>query len=175
MSEDLCFPIGKFSWPAAVSIEERSAFIERIAAAPANMRAATAGLSGQQLDTPYREGGCTVRQVAHHVPDSHMHSYIRFKFALTEDEPTIKPYDEAAWALLVDSKTTPVENSLKLLESLHSRWVHLMRGMSEAEWKRTFRHPALGLISLEKNAALYAWHGDHHVAHITALRRRNNW
>jgi len=174
MSE-MSFPIGKFTWPESVSVPERTAFIERIAATPANMRAAVAGLSPQQLDTPYREGGWTVRQVVHHVPDSHMHSYTRFKFALTEDEPTIKPYDEAAWALLSDSKSTPVETSLTLLECLHARWVDLMRGMSEAEWKRTFRHPALGLIALDKNAALYAWHGDHHVAHITSLRSRNNW
>jgi hypothetical protein len=175
MSEDLRFPIGKFSWPESVSPEERRGYIERVAATPAKLRAAVAGLSAAQLDTPYREGGWTVRQVVHHVPDSHINSYTRYKFALTETEPTVKPYDEAAWALLSDTATTPVETSLCLLECLHARWVQLMNGMTEAEWKRTFLHPALGPVTLEKNVALYAWHGDHHVEHIVALRRRMGW
>jgi len=133
------------------------------------------GISDEIWDTPYREGGWTVRQVVHHVPDSHMNSYIRFKLALTEAEPTIKPYDEAAWALLSDSGNTPPDVSLTLLDCLHRRWVVLMRGMSEADWKRTFRHPELGPVSLEQNLALYAWHGDHHIGHIDALRHRLGW
>ena len=130
------------------------------------------GLSEQQLDTPYRPEGWTVRQVAHHVPDSHLNSYIRFKLALTEQEPTIKPYDEDRWARLADTPTTPVEVSLALLDSLHDRWVRLLRSLRPEDWKRTFRHPELGPVSLEKNLALYAWHGRHHVAHITSLGRK---
>lgn len=175
MNGDLRFPIGKFSWPASVSADERAGFIERVAATPANLHAAVFGLSPQQLDTAYREGGWTVRQVVHHLPDSHMNSYVRFKLALTEDEPVIKPYDEGAWALLPDSVNTPVETSLCLIDCLHSRWVELMKGMSDADWARKFRHPEHGLIRLDHNLALYAWHGDHHVAHITELRRRNAW
>jgi uncharacterized damage-inducible protein DinB len=175
MSEDLRFPIGKFTWPDSVSAEDRKGYMERVAAAPAKLRAAVSGLSSEQLDTPYREGGWTVRQVVHHVPDSHMNSYVRFKLALTETEPAIKPYDEGAWALLSDTANTPIETSLRLLECLHVRWIEMMRGMSETDWARTFRHPELGLISLEKNLALYAWHGDHHVEHVGALRRRNSW
>jgi hypothetical protein len=172
---DLRYPIGKFQWPETITPKDRLRYIDKIAATPAMVRDAVAGLTPQQLDTPYREGGWTVRQLAHHIPDSHMNSYVRFKLALTEDEPTIKPYDEAAWALLSDSATTPVETSLCLLECLHARWVDLMRGMSEADWARTFRHPERGTVSLDQNAALYAWHGDHHVEHIRALRRRNGW
>jgi hypothetical protein len=174
-SEDLRFPIGEFRWPDSVSPVERLAYLERVAAAPVKLRMVVSDLSAEQLDTRYRDGGWTVRQVIHHVPDSHMNSYVRFKLALTETEPTIKPYDEGGWASLGDTPSTPVETSLCLLECLHERWVNLMRSMSEAEWARTFRHPALGLITLEKNLALYAWHGDHHVEHIAALRRRNGW
>ena len=121
------------------------------------------------------DGGWTVRQVIHHVPDSHMNAFIRFKLALTEHEPTIKPYDEAAWALLADVKETPVEVSLALLEALHDRWVRLLQSMSDADFKKQFRHPDMGVMPLEKNLALYAWHGKHHVAHITALRERMQW
>lgn len=160
------FPIGRFSYPASVSAEQRAAFLDRIAAVPARLRAAVSGLTDAQLDTPYREGGWTIRQVVHHVPDSHMNSYVRFKLALTEDEPTIKPYDEAAWALLPDTAATPVETSLALLEALHERWVTLLRGLSEEQWKRTMRHPVNGLLRLDQVLALYAWHGDHHIAHI---------
>ena len=175
MPEDLRYPIGKFSFPTAVSAEERESYIARIASAPARLWDAVMGISDEIWDTPYREGGWTVRQVVHHVPDSHMNSYIRFKLALTEAEPTIKPYDEAAWALLSDSGNTPPDVSLTLLDCLHRRWVVLMRGMSEADWKRTFRHPELGPVSLEQNLALYAWHGDHHIGHIDALRHRLGW
>ena len=175
MSEQLRYPIGKFHWPETVSAEDRLRHIEAIACAPARLRDAVAGLSAEQLDTPYREGGWTVRQVAHHVPDSHMNSFIRFKLALTEAEPVVKPYDEAAWAQLGDVAATPVETSLRLLECLHERWIFLFGGMSEADWKKQFRHPEMGPISLERNLALYAWHGEHHVGHIQALRRRHGW
>ena len=172
---DLQYPIGRFEFPREVSSEDRARFIQEIAETPANLRAAVAGLSGEQLDTPYRPGGWTVRQVVHHVPDSHMNSYVRFRLALTEEEPTIKPYDEARWAELADARTAGIETSLALLESLHERWVLLLRSLSPADFRRQFRHPELGVVSLEKNLALYAWHGRHHVAHITSLRERMGW
>ncbi len=133
------------------------------------------GLSAAQIDTPSRPEGWTVRQVVHHLPDSHMNSYVRFKLALTEDEPTIKPYAEDRWAELADTRFTPIETSLTLLESLHERWVALLRSLTPEQWKRNFRHPELGLMSLEKTLALYAWHGQHHVTQITSLRERNGW
>jgi hypothetical protein len=136
---------------------------------------AVAGLDAAQLDAPYRPGGWTVRQVVHHVPESHMNAYIRFKLGLTEDEPTIKPYDEDAWAKLPDVAVTPVETSLALLDELHLRWVTLLRLLDDAQFARTFRHPALGVIRLDGNLALYAWHGKHHTAHITSLRERMGW
>jgi hypothetical protein len=169
------YPIGKFSFPQATTPSQREQWIADIAAAPAKLRAAAAGLTPQQLDTPYRDGGWTVRQVIHHVPESHMHAYIRFKLALTETEPVIKPYDESAWAKLPDVAETPVETSLALLDSLHDRWVRVLRLMEAADWTRTFRHPELGLVKLEGNLALYAWHGKHHTAHITSLRDRMQW
>ncbi len=172
---DLRYPLGKFSFPQQVTAHQRRQWIAEIERAPANLRAAIAGLNAGQLDTPYRDGGWTVRQVIHHVPDSHMNSYVRFKLALTEDEPAIKPYDEAAWARLADSAETPVEVSLAMLDALHERWVRLMRSMEEAAWSRAFRHPETGLVKLESNLALYAWHGKHHTAHITRLRERNGW
>lgn len=175
MAQDLRYPVGKFQWPSSVTPENRADWIEVIAGAPARLRQAAAGLSEDQLDTPYREGGWAVREVVHHVPESHMNSYIRFKLALTEEEPTIKPYDEAAWAKLPDTSGTPIEISLALLENLHVRWVILLRGLSEADWKRTFRHPELGLVTLEKNLALYAWHSNHHIGHIMELRKREGW
>jgi len=174
-SPDLRYPVGKFRFPETITREERSKFVEQIAEAPLRLRSAVAGLGDSQLDTPYRPGGWTVRQVVHHVPDSHLNSYTRFRLALTEDEPTIKPYHEDRWAELPDARTAPVEVSLRLLECLHSRWLGLLRSLSDDQWKRTFRHPDLGLISLEQNAALYAWHGRHHVAHITNLRERMGW
>ena len=150
--------------------------IDVIAAAPARMREAVAGLSDGQLDTPYREGGWTVRQVVHHVPDSHLNAYIRLKLALTENEPTIKPYDEALWAQLDDVHTTPVETSLTLLESLHARWVGLLRAMKDKDFRRTFRHPEHeGAPTLDWLVAMYEWHSRHHVAHITSLRERMSW
>ena len=132
-------------------------------------------MSEEQLNTPYRDGGWTVRQVAHHVADSHLNAYVRFRLALTENEPTIKPYDEAAWAEIDDARHAPVEVSLALLEALHDRWTRLLRSMSDADFLKQFRHPELGVVPLEKNLALYAWHGKHHVAHVTSLRGRKQW
>ncbi|MFY9688835.1 MAG: bacillithiol transferase BstA [Candidatus Acidiferrales bacterium] len=175
MATDLRFPIGKFQRPEGISADQRSQFIDQIADTPARLAAAVAGLSPSQLDTPYRPGGWTVRQLVHHVPDSHMNAYVRFRLALTEDEPTIKPYDEARWAELADAKTAPIEPSLALLENLHKRWVTLMRSFTPAEWARAFRHPERGLATLGGDLALYAWHGRHHVAHVTSLRERNGW
>jgi hypothetical protein len=172
---DLRYPIGKFTTEGVALATERAHFIAQIERAPAELRAAVQGLSREQLDTPYRPDGWTVRQVVHHVPDSHMNSFIRCKLALTEEEPTIKPYDEDSWARLGDVRNTAVEVSLSLLESLHQRWVVLLRSLRDEDWSRKFRHPELGLMSLEKNLALYAWHGRHHVAHITALRERRGW
>jgi len=169
------YPIGKFTYDGAPSQNQRKKLIDEIEQAPAALRAAVRGLSPQQMETPYRDGGWTVRQVAHHVPDSHMNAYVRFKLALTEDEPTIKPYMEDRWANLPDSQCTPVEVSLALLDALHDRWVRLLRSLQPEEWKRTFRHPELGVMPLEKTLALYAWHGRHHAAHITELRKRMGW
>jgi hypothetical protein len=169
------FPIGKFHFEGPPSEEQRAKFISDIEQTPAAMWAATSGLSPEQLDTPYRDGGWTVRHVVHHVPDSHLNAYVRFKLALTEDEPTIKPYAEDRWAQLADTQSTPVEVSLVLLESLHTRWVRLLRSIEPEQWRRTFRHPEMGLVSLEKNVALYSWHGRHHVAHVTELRKRMGW
>src|SRR6202023_3213112 len=163
------YPIGKMEMPKEITAAKRQQAIESIAATPKNLREAVRGLNDAQLDTPYREGGWTVRQVVHHVPDSHMNAYVRFKLALTEDEPTIKPYEQQLWADLPDTKSTPIEVSLTLLDCLHERWVQLLQSFTASDWKRTFRHPELGIVSLEKNLALYAWHGRHHVAHITEL------
>lgn len=147
-----------------------------IAAAPDQLRAAVAGLSPAQLDTPYRPNGWTVRQVVHHLPDSHLNAYTRIKLALTEEEPTIKPYEEARWAELPDARTGPVELSLALLEFLHQRWLLLLRNLAAADFARQFRHPEHGrMFALDEALALYAWHGEHHVAHITSLRRRMGW
>lgn len=169
------YPVGKFSFAGPLTAEQKKQFLNDVEQTPARLRAAVAGLSDQQLDTPYREGGWTVRQVAHHVPDSHMNSYVRFKLALTEDEPTIRPYMEDRWAELPEAKTAPIEASLALLDSLHQRWMLMLRSLSDSDWKRTFRHPELGPMSLEKNLALYAWHGRHHVAHVTKLREKMGW
>jgi uncharacterized damage-inducible protein DinB len=153
----------------------RAARIAEIDAAPAALRAAVAGLSEEQLATPYRPGGWTVRQVVHHLPDSHANAYVRFKLALTEDNPTIKPYLEARWAELPDNAGTPVEVSLGLLEALHRRWVVLLRGMGPEDFARPLTHPEKGRLSLDQMLALYAWHGRHHVAHVTSLTERMGW
>lgn len=173
--QDLSYPIGKFKYSGPLSAAQRASAIETIAQTPARLRAAVNGLSPQQFDTAYRPGGWTVRQVAHHVPDSHMNAYIRTKLALTEDEPTIKPYDEKAWADLGDTRLTAIESSLALLEALHERWVYLLRSLNDSDFARTFRHPEHGVRTLDWMVALYAWHGPHHVAHITSLHERMGW
>ena len=169
------YPIGKFTYDVPPTEAQRTILIEDIEKAPGALRAAVKGLSPQQLETPYRDGGWTARQVIHHVPESHMNAYIRFKLALTEEEPTIKPYMEDRWAKLADVQATPLEVSLALLESLHDRWVRFLRTLKPEDWKRTFRHPELGTVSLDRNLALYSWHGRHHTAHITSLREKMGW
>lgn len=170
--DDPRYPIGKFAWPDAVSAAYRTRYMDVISTAPERLRQAVAGLSPAQMEIPYREGGWTLRQVVHHLPESHMHSYIRFKLALTEEEPIVKPYDEAAWARTNDVAETPLETSLGMLQLLHERWLILLRGISGAGWQRRFIHPELGPVSLENNLALYAWHGDHHIAQILRVRDR---
>jgi len=172
---DLRYPVGKFIYEGPLSQDQKQKCVADIEQAPGKLRAAVANLSPPQLDTPYRPEGWTVRQVVHHVPDSHLNAYIRVKLALTEDEPTIKPYAEDRWAELADTKTTPIDVSLTMLDCLHTRWVTLLRSLLPEDWKRTFRHPEMGVMDLEKATALYAWHCRHHVAHITTLRDRNGW
>ncbi|QHT64076.1 bacillithiol transferase BstA [Paenibacillus lycopersici] len=176
MPEQLKYPIGRFAAPGDITAGMRNEWIEEIAALPRLLREAVSGLTEEQLGTPYRDGGWTVRQVVHHLPDSHMNSFIRFKLALTEEKPTIKPYDESAWAELPDAKGAPVEASLSLLEALHERWVALLRSMDEAAFARVFVHPETGReIRLDTNLGIYAWHGKHHLAHITGLAKRSGW
>lgn len=173
---DLRYPIGKFSYEGEAGGPQRHDWIEAIDAAPSALRAAIAGLTPAQLDTPYREGGWTVRQVVHHVPDSHLNAYVRFKLALTEDEPTIKPYDEVRWANLTDTRTVPPDVSLDLLAALHQRWVALLRALTAGDYQRAFYHPEHGrALTLDEALGSYAWHGRHHVAHITGLRQRQGW
>ena len=173
--EDLRFPVGRFQRPASLTTDERRAAIDAVTATPVNLRAAVRGLNDTQLDTPYRPDGWTVRQVVHHVPDSHANAFIRFKLALTEDVPTIKPYNEAAWATLEDARTTPIETSLSLVDGLHDRWVRILNAMSPSDFERKLNHPENGIMTLDQMLALYAWHGRHHVAHITNLKTRNGW
>lgn len=172
---DLRYPIGPWNRKSALTSEERRACIDTIATMPARLRNAVAGLSDAQLDTPYREGGWTVRQVVHHIPDSHLNAYIRTKLALTENEPAIKPFDEAEWAKLADSTATPVETSLALLDALHERWVILLRALAPGEFARTLFHAENGLMTVDSIAGMYAWHGAHHTAHIIGLRERMRW
>jgi DinB superfamily len=169
------YPIGKFQRPTSLDRATVDAAIAAIAETPARLRSAIAGLSPAQLDTPYRDGGWTVRQVVHHVPESHINAYTRVKLALTEDEPTIKPYEESLWAKLPDVAPTPVDVSLSLLDALHTRWVILLRTLQPAHWQRTFRHPESGVWRVDEMTALYAWHGSHHIAHVTSLRQQRGW
>ena len=166
---DLQYPVGRFTFPESATTEQRQSWIREIARTPREMRAAVASLSPDQIDTPYRPGGWTARQVAHHVPDSHMNAFVRFKLALTEDQPVIKPYDEARWARLPDA-VLPVEPSLDLLDALHKRWVGLLEAMTERDFQRTFVHPESGSWRLDQYLAQYAWHGRHHVAHIRSIK-----
>ncbi len=176
---DLRYPIGNFQWRApeseGQSAKDRVGYIDVVAKMPGQMRTAVQDLKPEQLDTPYRPEGWTVRQVVHHVPDSHMNAYIRFKLALTEEQPPIKPYKEAEWAKLPDNHITPVEVSLHLLAALHSRWVDVLESMKPSDFGRTLYHPEHGVVTLDRMLALYAWHSKHHVAHITSLRERMGW
>lgn len=169
---DLRYPIGRFDHIGAVERGDRDRWIEDIAALPEAMRSAVTGVPADVLDTPYRPGGWTLRQVAHHVPDSHLNAYVRFKWALTEDAPTIKPYDEVRWAELADIDTTPIRTSLDLLDALHARWTTLLWHLTEADWARTFDHPESGIQRLDVVVGSYAWHGRHHLAHITTTLDR---
>ena len=170
---DLRYPIGECSLPDRITETHRARWIDDLAETPAALRAAVLGLGPDHLDMPYRPDGWTVRQVVHHVPDSHLHAYARFKLALTENEPTIKPYDEARWAELSDSLTLAPEVSLTLLEALHAQWVALLHSLRAADFQRTFQHPEFGrALTLDEALGRYAWHGRHHVAHITSMRER---
>ena len=172
---DLRYPIGKFQWEENLSEARRKELIEQIAETPAKVRAAVAGFTEAQFDTPYRDDGWTIRQVIHHLADSHLNAFVRFKLALTEQEPTVKTYQQQLWAETSDAKGAPAELSLTLLESLHARWAVLLRSLAPADFARQFRHPEHGLMTLERLLGLYAWHGRHHTAHITGLRERNGW
>ncbi|HEV2134528.1 MAG TPA: bacillithiol transferase BstA [Terracidiphilus sp.] len=172
--KDLRYPVGRFNAAEAATPAARAANLETLKAAPEHLRAAVSGLSDVQLDTPYREGGWTIRQVVHHLADSHANAYIRVKLALTEEWPTVKPYDEAAWAKLADSRE-PIEGSLAMFAALHSRWVALMESLREEDFQKGFMHPALGRQTLDASLGMYAWHSRHHTAHITSLRARQGW
>jgi uncharacterized damage-inducible protein DinB len=172
---DLRYPVGKHQPMEKLTDENRKQLLEQLEETPKRLRAAVAGLSREQLNTPYRDGGWTVQQVVHHLADAHMNAYQRFKLALTEDEPTVKPFDEARWAELNDSKTTPVETSLALIDALDQRLMSLLRGMSSSDFSRKLKHPERGAMTLDSYLGLHGWHDRHHVAHITNLRKRNGW
>jgi uncharacterized damage-inducible protein DinB len=172
---DLRYPIGKFEIPASVADADRPGLIDHIAALPDELRRAVAGLDDAKLNTPYREGGWTVRQVVHHLPDSHLNAYTRFKLALTEDEPTIRTYEESRWAELPEARSAPIAVSVALLDALHERWVLMLRVLAVGQFARRLRHPEWGTMSLDQLLAQYAWHSRHHVAHITSLRGRMGW
>jgi uncharacterized damage-inducible protein DinB len=173
-ARDPRYPIGTFERPASVTPEMLETALTALADLPTNLRDATKGLDPGQLNTPYREGGWTVRQLVHHVADSHMNAFCRVRLALTEEAPTIKPYDEKAWAELHDSEA-PIKWSLSLIEGLHARWVMLLQSLGEAQWQRTFHHPESGATTVQMASLLYAWHSRHHTAHITHLRMRMDW
>lgn len=170
--EDLRYPVGKFKFDPEISPEKRLHWIKAITEAPAALSAAADGLTASQLEMPYRPGGWTVRQVIHHVADSHMNAFLRFKLALTEDKPTIKSYDQDGWANTPDAGKAPVEASLALVTALHERWVILLESLKPEDFRRKLIHPEIGEIDLDKTLQIYAWHGEHHAAQITALRRR---
>jgi hypothetical protein len=172
---DLRYPVGPFTAPGQYTPELRASFIGEIEALPAHMRAAVAGLTVEQLRTPYREGGWTVAQVVHHVGDSHINAYVRIKLALTEDNTPVKAYDEKKWAELPDATGIDPRVSLDLLTSLHARWTVLLKSLKAADFSRTFQHSEMGLVVLDRVVAMYAWHSRHHVAHITSLRQRMGW
>lgn len=173
--EALRYPLGRFEPDPEPTREKRSAWIESLAGAPANLRNAVTGLTEEALDEPYRPGGWTVRQVVHHLPDSHVNGYLRMKWAITEDQPEIKLYDQERWAELADARSAPIEPSLALLESLHERWVRFLESLDDEGFLRTAEHPEEGVVTIQSLVELYAWHGRHHTAQITALARRRGW
>ena len=173
--EDSRYPIGRFQMPQNATQEDRQRWIEAIENAPGQLRQAVAGLSDEQLDTPYRPQGWTIRQVVHHITDSHLNGYVRTKWALTEDNPAIKTYKQTRWADSPEARSGDVELSLPLLESLHRRWTVVLHSFQTEDWSQTFQHPEWGTVPLDVNVALYAWHGAHHIAHITTLRERKGW
>ncbi|MEP6833951.1 MAG: YfiT family bacillithiol transferase [Gemmatimonas sp.] len=175
MTQDLSYPIGKFQRPASLSSEEFDRAVVALTTQPARLRDAVSHLNEAQLDTPYRPDGWTVRQLVHHVADSHINMYVRLKVALTEHNPTIKPYDQDAWILLSDITEIPVETSLILLDAVHKRAVSVLRNTSAGDRERLFMHPETGPTRVDQLTALYAWHGDHHIAHVTGLRARMGW
>lgn len=172
---DFRYPIGKLQRVDVLNEEQRRECIRNIAEAPVHMRAAVSGLNDEQLNTPYRPGGWTVRQVVHHVPDSHLNAYVRFKLAITEDIPTVKTYKESTWAELPDARTAPIDMSLTILEGLHKRWVLFLQSLSQSDFRKTFNHPENGMMNLDMLLQVYSWHSRHHVAHITSLRERMGW
>lgn len=174
MSEDLSYPIGKFDSNFEATAELRRKFIGEVAELPEKLRDAVENLSDEQLDTPYRPEGWTVRQTIHHVADSHLNAFTRFKLALTEDFPTIRPYFEDRWAKLADSHS-PINFSMQIIEGVHARWTALLNSMSEEDFQRRLNHPESGEWTLGKMLGQYAWHGKHHTAHIVSLKNRNGW
>lgn len=175
MSDDLRYPLGKWKPEPSIDAGTRASLIKQIAAAPADLAAAVKGLGDRQLDTPYRDGGWTPRQIVHHIADSHMNGYVRCKLGFTEDNPTIKPYAEQHWAETADGKSAPLDVSLPVIEGLHKRWVQFLQSLDDAAFKRTVQHPEKGPMSIADLLQLYAWHGRHHTAHITGLRQRQGW
>lgn len=175
MIEDLRFPIGNFNPPETIPTEMRDDFIQTIEELPAKLRAVVSDLTDEQLDTPYRPEGWTVRQLVHHIADSHINSFCRFKLGLSEDSPTIKPYDEAVWANMTDSKNAPIDLSLNIIDGVHARWTMILKSMTRNDFERKINHPERGTMSLNAMLALYDWHSRHHTAHITRLRQRNGW
>jgi uncharacterized damage-inducible protein DinB len=171
--DDLRYPIGKFKQPEKISSDLRKKYIKELEEAPSQLRNAVNGLSEAELNTQYRKGGWTIRQVVHHIADGHMNYYIRFKLAATDDEPTIVTYNEARWADLFDGKNADINLSLSLLDVLHKRWIMFLNSLDESQFAKSFRHPDLGLISIDQALALYVWHVQHHIAHITTWRKKN--
>jgi uncharacterized damage-inducible protein DinB len=175
MTEDLRYPVGKWAPKPSVTAAECATMIQQIASAPSALAAAVKGLTDAQLDTPYRDGGWTPRQIVHHIADSHMNAYIRFKLGMTEDNPTVKPYNEKTWAETIDGRTAPLDASLPMIDSLHKRWVQFLKSLDQTALARTVMHPERGSMHLTDLLQLYSWHGRHHTAHITGLRQRNGW
>ena len=175
MSDDIRYPVGPCVWSAELSTEQKRQHLHDIAEMPTKLRAAVAGLAPQHLDIPYREGGWSIRQIVHHIPESHMNSYLRFKLALTEIQPTVKPYDEKLWAEMPDSRSAPIGMSLDLVDALHRRWTLVLNNMTDADFEKTLRHPEIGVLNLKSVLAIYGWHSRHHVAQIVATRQRMGW